>query len=593
MQIIIPTSFATVMLAAAISLFLLPGRHNLRKKLTDRYAILAAILMLFATGIAVHLPLYAADPESGGSFLAAFVLSVHHTLRLFVLDGEMTVAFEYGNTLSSGLRGWYLTVATLTYVTCPILTFRAVLSVVTDVSADWALFTHRNAEKYVFSEVDTRAVALAHSIREKEPQATIVFTNGGLRDSETDEELRRQVREMGAILYRNDICTLPLKQSCKTTIFLISEDENENVRKALHLMRQYGNAQLFVLYVFSCDPASELLFQKCETPGMRVRRVNETKTLVHSILFTAGYHLFEDAVCPPQEKGDKLISAVILGLGDHGMQFLKDLTWFGQMEGYELRITAFDKEQGKTEHLMAQCPEMMSPQINGKKVPGEAQYTLNVYDETDVFSTRYQQIVENLPAVTYAFISLGEDSRNIQAAVGLREMCERNGWKPYIQAAASGSEQANSLEGISNFRGTKYDIHFIGGTDQLYSCDCIIRSELEQLALKRHLLWGEEEDFWRYEYNHDSSVASALHKQVKLMCHVPGAELPIAERTEEQREMLRVTEHRRWNAYMRSIGYRYSGSRDKSTRNDLAKLHHDLVPYGVLSEADRAKDDVE
>lgn len=149
------------------------------------------------------------------------------------------------------------------------------------------------------------------------------------------------------------------------------------------------------------------------------------------------------------------------------------------------------------------------------------------------------------------------------------------------------------MEGISNFQGTKYDIHFIGGTDQLYSYDCIIRSELEQLALKRHLLWGEEEDFWRYEYNHDSSVASALHKQVKLMCHVPGAELPIAERTEEQREMLRVTEHRRWNAYMRSIGYRYSGSRDKSTRNDLAKLHHDLVPYGVLSEADRAKDDVE
>ena len=38
-------------------------------------------------------------------------------------------------------------------------------------------------------------------------------------------------------------------------------------------------------------------------------------------------------------------------------------------------------------------------------------------------------------------------------------------------------------------------------------------------------------------------------------------------------------------------GYVYSGSVEKSSRNDLAKMHHCLVPFDMLSEQDKAKDD--
>lgn len=104
--------------------------------------------------------------------------------------------------------------------------------------------------------------------------------------------------------------------------------------------------------------------------------------------------------------------------------------------------------------------------------------------------------------------------------------------------------------------------------------------------------WGDEESFWRYEFNYHSSVASALHHRLKLACHIPGADLPPEERTPEDRDRLRLMEHRRWNAYMRSEGYCYSGSRDKQSRNDLAKLHNDLVPFDALTEEEKAKDDV-
>lgn len=52
-------------------------------------------------------------------------------------------------------------------------------------------------------------------------------------------------------------------------------------------------------------------------------------------------------------------------------------------------------------------------------------------------------------------------------------------------------------------------------------------------------------------------------------------------------------EHKGWNAYMRSIGYSYSGSTDKASRNDRARLHHDLVCFDDLSEAEKRKDDAD
>ena len=60
--------------------------------------------------------------------------------------------------------------------------------------------------------------------------------------------------------------------------------------------------------------------------------------------------------------------------------------------------------------------------------------------------------------------------------------------------------------------------------------------------------------------------------------------------TDRERTELETLEHRRWNAYMRSEGYIYSGSPDRSSRNDLAKMHHNLVAYERLEDADKRKD---
>ena len=43
------------------------------------------------------------------------------------------------------------------------------------------------------------------------------------------------------------------------------------------------------------------------------------------------------------------------------------------------------------------------------------------------------------------------------------------------------------------------------------------------------------------------------------------------------------------NAKKRAEGYVFSGSTDKSSRNDLAKIHHDLVDFSSLTEEEKGK----
>ena len=104
--------------------------------------------------------------------------------------------------------------------------------------------------------------------------------------------------------------------------------------------------------------------------------------------------------------------------------------------------------------------------------------------------------------------------------------------------------------------------------------------------------WGQEEEFWTYEYNYRSSIASAIHMKARIHCGIPGANKKEGELSLEERDIIEVLEHRRWNAYMRAEGYIFSGSNDKSSRNDLAKMHHDLVDFSSLTEEEKRKDSI-
>jgi len=97
----------------------------------------------------------------------------------------------------------------------------------------------------------------------------------------------------------------------------------------------------------------------------------------------------------------------------------------------------------------------------------------------------------------------------------------------------------------------------------------------------------EAKKSFRNEYNYRSSIAKAIHvrlrKKLNFKPEITGKAWE--DMTLEEKIEIGKIEHVRWNAYMRSEGYRYAPK-----RNDLARLHHNLVPTGELSNDDLRKD---
>jgi hypothetical protein len=411
-----------------------------------------------------------------------------------------------------------------------------------------------------------------------------------------------RAKEMGAICFKKDILTVNFMFHSKKKelyFFIISEDHVENIKHALEIVEKYEKRENTRLYVLSSQPEAEAILSNevkrlsadGGKSGIIIRRINEVQSLITRTLYDDGFKcIFEPAY---EEGGVKKINAVIIGMGQHGREMLRSLAWFGQMDGYDLTINAFDKDPLAKDKFTSLCPELMK--FSGVyDIESEVKYRINIYGGIDVETATFDEMFEKIGRPTYIFISLGSDEYNVSTAMKLRMLSARFGYDPVIQSVVYNSDMKQALTGITNFRGDEYKIDFIGDIRTSYSEKVILKTDLEALALGRHLLYDPEgeNNFWQYSYNYRSSIASVIHRKMKTLCGIPGIELAPNDRDPKDREAIRILEHRRWNAYTRSEGYVYGGSIEKAKgRNDLAKRHNLLVPFEELPLVEQERDD--
>lgn len=544
------------------------------------------VAVALASGVLFY-PIYMGQ-ELG--VLKSLLLSIHTVMRLFVLDGDFLIIQEF-NVEPAYLAGAFSCLAAVLYVLAPMMTFHFILSFFKDLTAFRRLYTGLGGDLYIFSELNEKSLALAASVKQANRKNRVVFTDVFESEEEEAFECREKAREMRAICFKKDIATIhwaPCAGKRRVCLFIIGRDSEENLEQSVALVEQYGSRKNFNLYLFSDSIESELLFSSVSGEGMHIRRIDPARIRVDHLLYDQGQVLYRDAVA--ESSGEKRIRAVILGLGHHGTEMLKALAWMGQMDGYHLEVHAFDKNEKALEMFTAQCPELMSPARNGTREPGEAHYDIKIHSGVDAAEAEFAELYAGLGVVTYAFVSLGSDEENIRFAVKIRQLSAQAGHHPTIHTFVYAPGKKKYLEKVTDYRGHAYDIHFFGDLESVYSLNTVVDSPLYKEALRRHLKWGCERDFWAYEYNFHSSVAAAIHLEMRQRAGIPWAGKTMESLTLEERDALEDLEHRRWNAYMRSEGYRFSGSTDKSSRNDLAKLHHDLVPFARLSEKDKRKD---
>ena len=531
--------------------------------------------------------------HSGGLWagVRAAFLCLFNAIQLYAAGCEFAVVADGMGQCPQELALAYQVVFAGMFVLAPLFTFGFVLSLFRNITAYLRYLRGWFRDAYVFSELNDRSLQLATDIRNKHPKAMLVFTDVFEKDDEKSFEMTEAAEKLGAIFFKTDIAVLECKyhsRKRKLMFFAIGEDETEDLDQTLKLIERYRDREDTHIYVFSTRIESELLLTAVDKGKVRVRRINEVQSLVDRLLYEQGKTIFDTA--REGEDGIRRIGAVIVGMGRHGDQMLRSLSWFCQMDGYELTVDAFDKDKLALEKFTAKAPELMSEKINGNQIPGETRYQITIHPDMDVETAAFAGEIGQLRQTTYVLVALGSDELNINTAVRLRMYFERIGIHPVIQAIVYDPHQKKALQGIRNYRNVPYDIHFLGDREEAYTEAVILGTALEEEALRSHLKWGKEEEFWTYEYNYRSSIASAIHRQARRWCQIPGSDKRESELTERERDIIEVLEHRRWNAYMRSEGYVYSGSPDPKTRNDLAKMHHDLVPFEVLSEEDKRKD---
>ncbi len=546
---------------------------------------------VFVAAFFLFYPVHHAAADAG--IWGNTLLSLFTSMQIFTIGTEFEVIDAGVIFCPAAFRALYRVWAAALFVAAPVFTFGFVLSLFKNLSAYLKYLCGYFRNAYIFSELNDASLTLARSIKETDRHATLIFTDVFEETQESDYELGESARELGAVCFKKDILHVAFHHHSKKRsifFFTIGKDETENLDQTIALIETYRTRKDTHLYAFSTKVESELLLTAVDKGEIKVRRVNEVQSLINRILYERGEIIFQSAL--PAEDGIKDISALVVGMGNHGTEMVKALTWFGQMDGYRIHIHAVDQDPLAEEKFRALAPELLSETYNGVYLPGEAQYEIKIHSGYHTETAAFASFVSALPKTTYIFVSLGNDNVNIKTAVLLRMLFARMGCYPIIQAVLRNSQQKTALQGIRNYRGQAYDIEFLGDVESSYTSQVILDSDLEEDALNRHLKWGKEEEFWAYEYNYRSSVASAIHVRARVKCGIEGADKPEAELSEAQRLCIEVLEHRRWNAYMRAEGYVYSGSPDKASRNDLAKMHHDLVDYASLTEEEKRKDGV-
>ena len=549
-----------------------------------------AVVGIAISALCLFLPAYTVAND--GEDLRSFLLSLHSSMRLFAMEGDYDAVFAVVSLPQDWWFSWmpnaYMGILSILCVLAPLLTVSVVLSLIGNVLTRMQYAFNRKREVFVFSELSAKSVTLAKDIKAHHPRSWIIFTDVFEQNNETSYDEMQELRELKAICYKQDIAAVRFvrykNQKAPLYFFVIGEDESENLNQALKLIERYGYRENTHLYFFSAGMSRGQLLTPATDLKMKVRRIDEARALVNRLLYDDGARIFQRAREAAEEGQEALLSAVIVGMGQYGTEMMRSLIWFGQMDGYRLSIDAFDQNPLAEDMFTALCPEIMSDRYNGVYVAGEAQYRICIHSGLHVETQTFSNEIAKLKHATYVLVSLGSDTDNVRVAMRLRMLFERIGAKPIIQAVVHSSTFKRSLGNITNFRGQPYDIELIGDFEASYAEKVVMDSELEEDALARHLKWGDEVDFWRYEYNYQSSAASAIHMKARIACGIAGAEKREEDLTEAERAAIEVLEHRRWNAYMRSQGYVYSGSPDRASRNDLAKMHHNLVDFDALPE---------
>lgn len=524
------------------------------------------LLGVFISSFLFYIPLYWYRMAESGSLegvnhVTVVLSSFQHALRIFAPDGDfrefVTEIIVYEDIR---LAQCYHFFGSILYLIAPVLTLSVILSFVKNIISYIRYAFNFRREKYIFSELNEKTMALAQNIANtrKKSKTCIVFTDVIDKREELNLELVEQADKMNAILFRKDLDLIKFRlfnkkfkpDNKKLNFYLISEDEAEKIRHVEAIIKKYDDENV-TLNVFSDDIGTALFLSSLDRKNIDVIRINDVQMLVYHELDKYGKNLFIKA----REENNDTISVAIVGMGRYGTEMLKALIWFCQIENFNLKITAFDQDPNAQAYFYNMCPEIEDFSKSTGKADGEMRLDLTIHSGIDVKTREFAKKLEDIKDITFAFISLGDDDTNLTTAEKIRVVFEGLGKNPDIETVVYNPELSKNMGvtrsklicneeskrnieynqgkiprpnyfGAKNHKGEPFNILTIGDLDKFYSLSTLFDDDLVKKGMLVHTRWdtlenekadttAAEKAFKRYEYFYRSSIAKAIAENLR------------------------------------------------------------------------------
>ena len=490
-------SFACLGFVVFVTTYVLGNRYNGEnedRKSSQMTPFRSFLILVSIAMFLMFVPVY--DTLEGGAW-RTFCLSIHNTMRLFVLDGDFAIINDYlasDYALNGVWAGIFREYSVFMFILAPIMSAGFVLSFVKDFWSQILSVIRRGKEIYYMSELNKSSIALARNIKEKNTKAIVVFFDVYHEQSEEHHELVERAIRYGAICFRKDIASVGLKRRRSIRkFFFIGVNEEENLKQAIDLVGRCDNGlnkkEKAEFYIFATTADSEFLVDalaervKHQGDRLKIRRVDVTKNLAFNMVQEDCY------VFPRATDKSKNVNVVIVGIGSFGSELLKTYSWVSKIPGATTKIHLIDKDEKLREKIMLYYPELLEPKIID---PNEPKCTVETYPGIDVNYSDFEKKIEKIQQnkIDVVYVCLGDDQLNVKTAMTVRRVIGRTLGAdedlPIIKTVVFSTRKSEILNDNKNDK----DITYIGSMGAVYSLKNIDNTDNEKSAKQYHMYWA-------------------------------------------------------------------------------------------------------
>ncbi|MBQ8514942.1 MAG: hypothetical protein IJ496_06040 [Ruminococcus sp.] len=510
----------------------------------------------------------------------------------------------------------------------PLVSGAAIVSVISDVFPIIKIKRSFFREKYVFSELNEESVTLAESIQARfagdmeKRMPMIIFTDTYIEDeNEAAAELIQRAKRIGCVCVKNDILKLKLRTRERIFYILSDLDQTRNLTDAAALSRMDNGKmrldlrQKISIYVFSdLDETEEILKNvrrnfETAAAGMKKKKcfvpvvvpIKEYKNCIYTLL--SEKPLFKAIEDPSQKE----LTVTIIGTGKIGTEAFLAVFWCGQLLDIKLNINVVSLEAAST---FRDRINRITPCIFESADPErfDTPYCRITLIDCDMRTVNADQLLDEKYSCTYGsgesrlydtnyyIVSLGTDRMNVDTAYMLRRSLERSALRkehPQKNVIVACSVYNDALSESVRYESEDriVELYPFASFSSRYNYDNIFQKRLapggQRVSASYNSFSGvytpeDMKDIYgdstkRYDhYKHWSNIARFVHSEYRKFSVGAASDADYIRllRDDAVCDDLAWLEHRRWNAFLWTMGYEYCDvPKDLTSR----KVHPCLV----------------